>query len=91
MGNRPGDAEPTVATPVGPLERHDVPWEDELDRPAVVDVVASRSYVIALPDDRREALLAGVRDLLSTHPDLAGRPRVRIPYVARCYRSTVTV
>jgi hypothetical protein len=56
-----------------------------------VDVVASRSYVIALPDDRREALLAGVRDLLSTHPDLAGRPRVRLPYVVRCYRSTVTV
>ncbi len=91
MGNRPDDdSEPTVGAPFRPPERHDVPWEDELDRPAVLDAVASRSYVITLPDDRREALLAGVRDLLGTHPDLAGRSRVRIPYVARCYRSTVT-
>lgn len=89
MGNRPGTGEPTVAAPFGPLERHDVPWEDDLDRFAVLDLVASRSYVITLPDDRREALLTGVRNLLETHPDLAGRARVSVPYVARCYRTTL--
>lgn len=46
----------------------------------VVGRVASISFVAALPERRRQALLAGVRDLLATHPDTAGRREIRLPY-----------
>ena len=42
---------------------------------------ASTSFVSALPDDERSALLAEVRQLVETHPDLAGRERFAFPYV----------
>jgi hypothetical protein len=33
-------------------------------------------------------VLDGVRRLLAEHPDLAGRDVVRLPYVARCFRTS---
>lgn len=80
--------EPTVGAPFGPLEHRQVTWTHHLTRQQVVDMVASRSYVITLPPARREALLGAVRDLLRTHPDLTGHPGVALPYVTHCYRTT---
>jgi hypothetical protein len=51
-------------------------------------MIASRSYVILLPQDQRDRLLADVRHLLETDPALAGRPSVPLPYVTWCWRST---
>lgn len=81
-------ADPVVGPPFGPLERTDVPWSADLTAAEVLDMVASRSYVITLPEDRREAVLDGVRRLLADHPDLDGRDPVRLPYVARCFRAS---
>ena len=47
---------------------------------ACVDRAASTSFVSALPDDRREALLAEVRQLVETHPQTAGRERFDFPH-----------
>lgn len=46
----------------------------------VVGRAASTSFVSALPDDEREALLGRVRDLVATHPDTAGRDHFTFPH-----------
>jgi len=69
------------------VQQHTVEWRHTLTRDAVIDLVASRSYVITLPDAPRAALLEEVRDLLETHPDLAGRDSLEMPYVTRAFRA----
>jgi ubiquinone/menaquinone biosynthesis C-methylase UbiE len=51
-----------------------------IDVDGVVSRAASTSFVSALPDDRREALLAEVRHLVETHPQTAGRERFAFPH-----------
>src|ERR1700753_2000090 len=64
---------PKVGPPFGPLELHQAPWAHDTTVPELIDMIASRSYVILLPEDEREALLASVRSLTETDPALAGR------------------
>ena len=78
---------PQVGPPFGPLELHQVPWVHHSSVPEVVDMIASRSYVILLPPGRREALLAGVRHLLETDPALSGQAGIALPYVTWCWRT----
>jgi SAM-dependent methyltransferase len=88
--HEPPDAEmhePDFGPPFGPVERRDVEWVFELDRGALTDYVASRSYVIRLPEAERAALLADVRRLLDTHPALAGAERISMPQITRCTRA----
>jgi len=75
---------PPVAPPFGAVERRDFRWAHELARGAVLDLVASRSYVIALDSARRLELLQEVEQLLAEHPALKGKERVSVPYVTRC-------
>jgi SAM-dependent methyltransferase len=46
----------------------------------VVARAASTSFVSALDDDRREALLDQVRELVTTHPQVAGQERFVFPH-----------
>jgi SAM-dependent methyltransferase len=80
---------PTVGAPFGPLERHDVRWEHPSSRQGILDLVASRSYVITLPETSRQTLLAAVSDLLDNHPDLRGRSNIPVPYLTRSSRTEV--
>jgi len=82
-------AAPAVGPPFGPSERHDVEWVHHISPDALIDMVASRSYVITLPAGDREALLGEVRRLLRTHPALAGAGQIALPYVTRCWRATL--
>ncbi len=82
-----GDPAPAVGRPFAPLQRHDVEWGYHLSRAALVDLVASRSYVITLPEPQRTALLADVRELVNAHPALAGAGEIVVPYVTWCYRT----
>lgn len=77
---------PRVGPPFSPLERHDVPWVHQLTVPGLLDMVASRSYVILLPPEERQTLLDRVRQLAETDPALAGQPEVSLPYVTECWR-----
>ena len=79
---------PEVVAPFAPLEEHIVRWTDSTTAAAVLDLVASRSYVITMEPRRRESLLAAVRDLVTTHPDVAGLERLPLPYVAHCFRTS---
>jgi SAM-dependent methyltransferase len=78
---------PVVGPPFAPLERCDFEWTYLLPRAAMVDLVASRSYVITLPAEARSALLAAVRQLIDTHPGLSRATEISLPYIAECHRT----
>ncbi|WP_307806672.1 class I SAM-dependent methyltransferase [Streptomyces sp. FH025] len=80
------DTAPVPPPPFGPPERLEIRWEHPTTAAGITDLVASRSYVIALPEAERARLLADVEHLLATHPDLAGRERIAMPYLTRCTR-----
>ena len=68
------------------LRHRVVPNEQELDEPTLMDRVASVSYVAALPDDRRAAVLGEVRELVRGFPS-----RFTLPYrtdVFWCHRTS---
>ncbi|WP_199826389.1 class I SAM-dependent methyltransferase [Streptomyces sp. SBT349] len=71
----------------GPAEAHTVEWRYAVDAARLADLVASRSYVIAMADDERTTLLREVADLAAHHPALAGRDVIEMPYVTHCYRA----
>ena len=48
---------PEIGPPFGPVERRSVCWVYRLSRAEMIDWVASRSYVITLPDERRQDVL----------------------------------
>ena len=91
IGSRgtPGSARhfPDIGPPFGPTERRSVAWLHRLSREEMIDWVASRSYVITLPDAQRDGVLGRVRDLLVTHPALAGEDEIALRMVTRCSRA----
>jgi SAM-dependent methyltransferase len=90
--NSEADSEnPRVGPPFGPVERFDLPWRQATTAAALVDLLASRSYVIVLPDAERAALLARVRRFLKTDPATAGKAEISVPYVTRCSRARLVV
>jgi SAM-dependent methyltransferase len=78
---------PVVGAPFGPVERFDVEWTHRLSPPGLLDLVASRSYVITLAAAERASVLDRVAALLHEHPALAGRDAIDLPYVTRCSRT----
>ena len=78
---------PAVGPPFGPVQRHDVEWRNRISADTLIDLAASRSYIITRPAGERAAVLGAVRHLLDTHPALAGRAEIDVPYVTRCSRT----
>lgn len=76
-----------VGAPFGPAEIREFGWTHRIGRAQILDLVASRSAVILLPPADRAALLDRVRNLLDTHPALAGRDEYDLPYVTQCARA----
>ncbi|MEU3464750.1 class I SAM-dependent methyltransferase [Streptomyces sp. NPDC006733] len=79
-----------IAAPFGTVEHQRVEWHHRLTPAELLDLVASRSYVITLPPADRSALVAAVRDLLATHPALASAHELAMPYVTHCFRTRLT-
>jgi SAM-dependent methyltransferase len=86
-GSTTMSSNPPVGPPFGSLQRLDLEWVHRLSPTALIDMVASRSYIITMPDSGRAAVLDQVRDLLHTHPALAGADEFGIPYITRCSRT----
>jgi SAM-dependent methyltransferase len=78
-----------VGPPFGPVETRDFGWTHRIGPEQLLDLVASRSYVILLPPDERAGLLAQVRQLMATHPALVGQTLFDLPYVTLCARATL--
>lgn len=81
------DTAPSIGTPFREVERLDVRWEHALTRAELLDLVASRSYVITMPAKDRDELLHQVEELLDSHLDLRGRKKLTMPYVTHCTRA----
>jgi SAM-dependent methyltransferase len=80
---------PDVPAPFGDVERFEVNWTHQLSPADLVQLVASRSYVITLPGQQRRELLAEVTGFVATDPALAGREQVGFPYITVCTRARV--
>jgi SAM-dependent methyltransferase len=52
----------------------------------LVELMRSRSYYLTAGPQRRREIEVAIRDLVATHPDLAGRPTFELPYVTDTYR-----
>ncbi|MTD15583.1 methyltransferase domain-containing protein [Nakamurella sp. YIM 132087] len=77
---------PDVRPPLQPLDSGRVDWLQPMTADRLVDLVATRSYVLLQSEADRADLLAAVRELTATHPDLAGRAEFDLPYVAEYWR-----
>jgi SAM-dependent methyltransferase len=75
--------EPSVATPLEVVAFAEFAWECPMSREQLLAMVTSRSYVIAMGDAERHALLERVGELLETHPQVAGTDEYRMPYLTR--------
>lgn len=82
-GSSPAERFETLQPPLGPaLVRRAFAafdWTFELDRASLLDMFASRSYVIALPEEERAAVLAAVSGVVEGLPG----DRVGMPYATR--------
>ncbi|WP_421732914.1 class I SAM-dependent methyltransferase [Cellulomonas sp.] len=65
------------------------PWTQRLRAADLRTLAASRSHLILLPADQRDALLDDVDALVATHPDLRGREWIEVPYRTECYRAAL--
>jgi SAM-dependent methyltransferase len=86
-----GRQSPQIPSPFGPVERFNADWVHHLTQAAMIDWVASRSYVITLPEAQRHSVLGQVRRLLDDHPDLAGGDEIAIRMVTRCSRADLPI
>jgi SAM-dependent methyltransferase len=75
--------------PFGPTERLTLSWTRPMSGEGLVELLASRSYVIVAPEEERQQLFAAIRELVATHPDLAGRESFEMPYMTRCFRAAL--
>jgi ubiquinone/menaquinone biosynthesis C-methylase UbiE len=67
------------------LEHAEYEYVQRADVDAVVDRVGSISYVAAMADARRAAILQAVRELLASDPATANRDVIDMPYLAHVY------
>lgn len=73
------------ATSFTSLEHRTFSYEDELSIDDLLVRVASISFIAALPEDQRNAVLERVRRIARSHPSLAGRSHVPLPYRSDVY------
>jgi len=81
------DATVELPEPFIDVQTHQVEWTNYITPQALIDYVASRSYCITSPADVRTRTLDDVRQLLATHPALAGAQGIALPYVTVCARA----
>lgn len=80
------DPSTVAGSPFAPGEFFEATWTHRLTAGLLVDLVASRSYVIDLDEDARTRLLDRVDRLARTHPATRESGIVEIPYRTRCWR-----
>jgi len=72
----------------GPVERREFRHATSLNADEVVDLAASRSHTITLPEGERRQLLAGITDLAARETRRVRDGRLRMAYVTVCLRAT---
>lgn len=80
---------PLIGKPFGQIEYFVAEWSQPFTHEGLLDLVASRSYMIVAPEQERDRVLRQVKDLLDTHPALAGRGEFELPYVTYASRAHI--
>lgn len=86
------DADATVEAPIarsgcfGPVERATFGFRQRLDRPALRELVLSRSYCAVMTDEERYPVLEQVDALFDAH---AVDGEIELPYLTECFRAPV--
>jgi len=70
-----------------PAETTSVPNPERYDADRLVDWAASTSTVAILEPQRRAEVLQAIREIATTHPDLAGRDTFDVPYETYAVRA----
>ena len=89
-------AEETMRTPIvigapfGETEHRTTHWTRDFTLDELLALVASRSAVITADEATRQRIFDGVRQLVASHPDLAGTPTIPMPYVTHSFRARLT-
>ena len=76
-----------IGAPFGPTERFVTDWERPMDVDLLVEMAASRSYVITATPKRRAEILDGIRVLVESDPHLG--TEFDFPYRTYCFRATL--
>lgn len=71
--------------PFAPLRHRRFSHRQQLDLDRLIQRVRSIAFVASLPPDEREALLERVREIACSHPSLAGREHLELPYRTDVY------
>lgn len=85
-----GEATRRTEATYTPVEVWSHQWEQPCDEELLLARTESISVVGVLSDERRRAVLVRVRQLVRTHPDLAGRAWFGFPYTTRVWRCQTT-
>lgn len=71
----------------GPVELGEFAHRTTLTPDDVIGMLHTRSYWLAAPPEEQERVDRGLRELFATHPDLAGRGTVELPYRTLVFRA----
>lgn len=80
---------PQIMAPFTRFEYFETPWSQPLTPQGLVDLIASRSYVVTASPAEHDQILGRVKQLTEQHPDLAGKSEFAMPYVTYCTRAYV--
>jgi ubiquinone/menaquinone biosynthesis C-methylase UbiE len=75
----------TIAPPFGPTESFTTDWSRPMTADLLVEMAASRSYVITATPRRRREILDSVRDLVAQEPTPG--PDLDLPYRTYCFKA----
>lgn len=85
------DPEPAAAVVLSdefePVERMEFAHRETRTPESLVAMVSTRSYFLTATPQRQAEIVAGVRELTATHPDLAGRESFDVPYRVIVFRA----
>ncbi|MGZ4142378.1 MAG: class I SAM-dependent methyltransferase [Actinomycetota bacterium] len=70
---------------ISPVAREKFPYRQPMTPQGFLDRFSSCSFVAILDDDTQAEVLGKLRNLVETHPDLAGKTEFEQPYVTEVY------
>jgi ubiquinone/menaquinone biosynthesis C-methylase UbiE len=77
----------TITPPFGPTATFTTDWTRPMTTDLLVEMAASRSYVITATPRRRREILDGVRDLVAAEPSLG--EEFDFPYRTYCFKAAL--
>lgn len=83
------DEQALLAAGFGPVERAIFSHSTTHTPETLVELMKTRSDYLIAPTGRRVEIVAAIRNLVATHPDLAGRDSFGLPYRTVVFRATL--